>query len=61
MAISQKELAKKKSMAKLLIEANGENFDEWLAKKYDETFQENEDVIQKALKELAKNNQQSHQ
>lgn len=50
MALTNKELAKKKATAKLILEAKGLDFDEWLAEKYDEVFSENEDVIQKALK-----------
>ncbi|MFI3618855.1 hypothetical protein [Enterococcus avium] len=50
MAVSNKELAKKKATAKLILEAKGLDFDEWLAQKYDEVFSENEEIIQKALK-----------
>lgn len=50
MPISGKELMRKKATAKLILEAKGLNFDEWLAQKYDEVFRDNEDVIQKALK-----------
>lgn len=48
--ISQKELAKKKSMAKLLIEVKGGDFDEWLAEQYDQVISENEATIHDALK-----------
>jgi len=51
MTISQKELTKKKTMAKLLLESKGINFDDWLAKKYDEVFDENQEEIVKALKQ----------
>ena len=54
MAITQKELNKKKTMAKLLLEAKGKNFDEWLASKYDEVFDENQEAILDALKQSAK-------
>lgn len=54
MAITQKELNKKKTMAKLLLEAKGKNFDEWLAIKYDEVFDENQEAILDALKQSAK-------
>lgn len=54
MAITQKELNKKKTMAKLLPEAKGKNFDEWLASKYDEVFDENQEAILDALKQSAK-------
>lgn len=50
MAVTNKELAKKKATAKLILEAKGQNFDEWLAEKYNEVFSENEEIIQKALK-----------
>ncbi|EOH86312.1 hypothetical protein [Enterococcus pallens] len=50
MAITNKELTKKKATAKLILEAKGLDFDEWLAQKYDEVFSENEEIIQKALK-----------
>lgn len=50
MAVASKELVKKKATAKLILEAKGQNFDEWLAEKYDEVFSENEEIIQKALK-----------
>lgn len=46
---TQKELAKKKSMAKLLVEAKGENFDDWMAEQYDRAVSENEATIQEAL------------
>lgn len=58
MVVTNKELAKKKATAKLILEAKGLDFDEWLAKKYDEVFSENEEIIQKGLKllkEQAKN------
>ena len=54
MASTQKELNKKKTMAKLLLEAKGKNFDEWLASKYDEVFDENQEAILDALKQSAK-------
>lgn len=54
MAITQKELNKKKTMPKLLLEAKGKNFDEWLASKYDEVFDENQEAILDALKQSAK-------
>ncbi|EGO6131204.1 hypothetical protein EL436_13490 [Enterococcus faecalis] len=54
MAITQKELNKKKIMAKLLLEAKGKNFDECLASKYDEVFDENQEAILDALKQSAK-------
>ena len=54
MAITQKELNKKKTMAKLLLEAKGKNFDEWLASKYDEVSDENQEAILDALKQSAK-------
>ena len=54
MAITQKELNKKKTMVKLLLEAKGKNFDEWLASKYDEVFDENQEAILDALKQSAK-------
>ena len=54
MAITQKELNKKKTMAKLLLEAKGKNFDEWLASKSDEVFDENQEAILDALKQSAK-------
>lgn len=57
MGISQKELSKKKAMAKLLLEANGKNIDDWLAEKYDEVVYENQEVILQALK---KNNKPTY-
>lgn len=42
-------------MTKLLLEAKGINFDEWLANKYDEVFDENQEAILEALKQSAKN------
>ena len=54
MAITQKELNKKKTMAKLLLEAKGKKFEEWLASKYDEVFDENQEAILDALKQSAK-------
>ncbi|EOI51511.1 hypothetical protein [Enterococcus gilvus] len=54
--ISQKELAKKRSMAKLLVEVNGGDFDEWLAEKYDQAITENETTIHDALKFYQKRN-----
>lgn len=47
--LTQKELAKKKSMAKVLVESQGKDFDDWLAEQYDAVISENEDTIQKAL------------
>lgn len=56
MPITSKELAKKKATAKLIIEAKGDNFDDWLAQKYDEVFEENETIIHKALKNYKEKN-----
>lgn len=53
MSISAKELQKKESNTKLILEAKNIQFDDWLAEKYDEVFEENGDTIQKALKYLA--------
>lgn len=59
MTVTNKELAKKKTKAKLILEAQGLDFDEWLAEKYDEVFNENEEIIQKALKSLKEQNKRA--
>lgn len=56
MSVTNKELAKKKATTKLILEAKGLDFDEWLAEKYDEVFSENEEIIQKALKSFKDQN-----
>lgn len=61
MPITSKELAKKKATAKLIIEAKGDNFDDWLAQKYDEVFDENEAIIHKALKSFTEKNNKNNQ
>lgn len=49
MPISQKELGKKKALAKLIIESEGGNFDDWQAQQYERLVDAHQDTIQKAL------------
>ncbi|BAK95373.1 hypothetical protein [Tetragenococcus halophilus] len=49
MKISKKDLSRKKAKAILILETQGLSYDEWLAQKYEELFDQSEETIRQAL------------
>ncbi|GMG66718.1 hypothetical protein [Tetragenococcus halophilus] len=49
MRVTKKELSRKKAKAILILETQGLSYDDWLAQKYEELFDQSEETIRQAL------------